>query len=58
MNKISSASGVVGPFAPSAITFALILSAFSEVIWFSSAQGAKTSTSNSNNQYGHFLQNL
>ena len=30
--KISSASGVVGPFAPSTITFALILSAFSEVI--------------------------
>ena len=45
--KISSASGVVGPFAPSDITFALILSAFSEVIWFSSAQGAKTSTSSS-----------
>ena len=49
LNKISSASGVVGPFAPSVITFALILSAFSEVIWFSKAHGARTSTSNSNN---------
>ena len=32
LNKISSASGVVGPFAPSTTAFALILSAFSEVI--------------------------
>jgi hypothetical protein len=43
--KNSSASGVVGPFAPSAIIFAFILEIFALVIWFSKAAGIKISHS-------------
>jgi hypothetical protein len=41
--RITSASGVVGPFASSKISFACILSALSFVITFSSAAGASMS---------------
>ncbi len=33
-NKIASPSVSIGPFAPSAITFAFTVSAFTSVIWF------------------------
>ena len=45
-NRISSALCDVGPFAPSTISFALILSAFFSLITFSRAAGIITSTSN------------
>ena len=43
--RILCASGVVGPLAPSVTIFALIVGAFSVVIWFSSAAGIRMSTS-------------
>jgi len=43
--RISSAAGVVGPFAASATTFALMRPAFSAVIWFSRAAGIRRSHS-------------
>ena len=49
LKRISSASKVVGPLAPSTMYLALILSAFSSVIWFSMAAGMRTSTFRSNN---------
>src|SRR3989454_5474717 len=45
--KMSSASGVVGPFAPSATIFPLMRGAFSEVRMPSRAHGATMSTSSS-----------
>ena len=42
--KTVSASGRVGPFAASAMSFALTLSAFFPVSWFSSAAGTRMST--------------
>src|SRR2546430_2621209 len=45
--RISSASGVVGPLAPSATSFALILAAFFSVITSSRAAGTRMSTSSS-----------
>ncbi len=42
--RISSASGVVGPLAPSARMRACTEGAFSAVIWFSRAAGMSTST--------------
>ena len=45
--RISSAPGVVGPLAPSAIILALTLGALYLVITPSIAQGANISTSNS-----------
>ena len=44
-SRISSAVGVVGPFAPSQTIFAFTLSALSTVITCSSAHGASTSQS-------------
>ncbi len=43
LNRMSSASGVVGPFAASAMIFALIRDAFFVVITFSSAAGTRIS---------------
>ena len=37
----------MGPFAPSPTIFALIRPAFADVIWFSSAHGARITTSSS-----------
>ena len=54
--RISSASGVVGPLAPSATIFARIARALSFVIWFSSAQGARMSTSSLNSSSLAFAQ--
>jgi hypothetical protein len=45
LNRISSASGVVGPFAASATSRALMLCAFAAVIWFSRAAGIRMSQS-------------
>ena len=45
--KISSASGVVGPLAASAISLALTLPALRSVIWFSRAAGIRMSHSTS-----------
>ena len=42
---MASASCIVGPFAPSAMIFALTLLAFAVVIWFSSAAGMRMSQS-------------
>ena len=42
---MSSASGVVGPFAASATILALMRSALAAVIWFSSAAGMRMSHS-------------
>src|SRR6266480_2554904 len=47
LKRISSASGVVGPLAPSATSFALILDAFFSVITSSRAAGTSMSTSSS-----------
>ena len=44
-SRISSAAGVVGPFAPSQMTFALTRSAFSSFITCSRLQGARMSQS-------------
>ena len=44
-SRISSAAGVVGPFAPSQIIFACTRGAFSAVITCSSAHGVSTSQS-------------
>jgi hypothetical protein len=44
-SRISSASAVVGPFAPSQMTFARMRAAFFVVITFSSAAGTRASTS-------------
>jgi len=49
LNRISSASGVVGPLASSAIILQLRFCAFLCVITFSRAAGIKISHSNSNN---------
>src|SRR3989304_1293689 len=46
-NRMSSASGVVGPFAPSAPILARTRGAFSAAVAFSSADGARMSTSSS-----------
>ena len=46
-NSSRSASGVVGPLAASAMSFALIRSALRLVIWFSSAAGMRMSQSTS-----------
>ena len=43
--RMSSASGVVGPLAASAMIFALMLPALRAVIWFSSAAGTRMSHS-------------
>jgi len=43
--RIRSASGVVGPFAASAMSRALMLPALASVIWFSSAAGMRMSHS-------------
>jgi hypothetical protein len=43
--RILCASGVVGPLAPSTISFALMSLTFSSVICFSSAAGTRMSTS-------------
>ncbi len=48
-NNILSASGVVGPLPISKITLALMLLAFSALIWFSRAAGTKTSTGRAKN---------
>src|SRR4030065_591708 len=45
--RMSSASGVVGPLAPSAEIFARTRGAFSDVITFSRAQGPRMATSSS-----------
>ena len=47
LNRIWSASGVVGPFAASATILALMLPALRAVIWFSSAAGMRMSQSTS-----------
>jgi len=47
LNSMSSAIGVVGPFAASAMIFAFTREAFAEVIWFSSAAGTRMSTGSS-----------
>ena len=47
LRRIASASGVVGPFAPSTTIFALMRGAFSAVIWRSSAAGIRMSQSSS-----------
>ncbi len=45
--RMASASGVVGPLAPSAMSFAETRSALSRVMTFSRAAGTRTSTSSS-----------
>src|SRR5207302_1438565 len=44
--RITSASGVVGPFAPSTMIRAWISAALSALIWASMAAGNRTSTGN------------
>lgn len=53
--RIFSAAGVVGPLAPSTISFALILPALAFVITFSLAAGIKISHSCSNRSPSYFL---
>ena len=45
--RTRSASGLVGPFAASAMTFALIRGALCSPIWFSIAAGMRMSQSSS-----------